>query len=192
MTNTTIGFKTTSMLAQDLSTTFDDIKFDRVDVSNIADAGYLGINKTLKTMQPLLQPANKHSTLITLFMNAIGQMENLPGRELKLMQQCLPLVVPFCAPSGPKSNSNATYIRTAFAKEIFYPTDTMFDEYMKQLDFKTAASDAKLTMKKRNTIIAAWPYRFGKRLGEPGAQEAFDALLADSVTGVEHYVEWQL
>lgn len=78
MTNATINFQATSVLAQDLSTTFDDNSFDRVNVSNMADECYLGIHKILKATQPLLQPTNKHATLITLFMNAIRRMESQP------------------------------------------------------------------------------------------------------------------
>lgn len=50
-------------------------------VSNIADAGYLGIYKTLNCMIPLLQSPleNPHATLITLFMNAVD--ENMTEAE---------------------------------------------------------------------------------------------------------------
>ncbi len=42
-------------------------------MGNISDEGYLGINMTLKTFAPLLQPVsiNPHATLITLFLNAV-------------------------------------------------------------------------------------------------------------------------
>lgn len=111
---------------------------------------------------------------------------------MKLIQQRLLLIKPFCGPAVPKGTSDPAFLRMSFAKEIFYPTDKMFDDYMKQLDFKMAASDAKITMKKRNSIIAEWPCRFEKRYGEAGAEEAFDRQLADLVTSAEHYVEWRL
>lgn len=50
-------------------------------MSNIADGGYLGIQRTIGLMVPLLQGPliNPHATLITLFMNAVD--ENTTDRE---------------------------------------------------------------------------------------------------------------
>jgi hypothetical protein len=56
--------------------------------------------------------------------------------------------------------------------------------------FKSAASDAGLIMKKKNTIIESWPLRLKARPGDVGAQEEFDLLLSSSSSGTEHYVEW--
>jgi hypothetical protein len=49
--------------------------FDRIEVSNISDQGWLGIHRTLFYMIPLLQNPieNPHATLITLFMNAVEE-----------------------------------------------------------------------------------------------------------------------
>lgn len=45
-------------------------------------------------------------------------------------------------------------------------------------------------MKDGNTVVEAWPYRFAKGAGEPGAQEAFDRLERSWAVGGERYVEW--
>ncbi|KAK5701102.1 hypothetical protein LTR17_022899 [Elasticomyces elasticus] len=49
--------------------------FARIEVSNIADVGYLGLGRTVGYLGPLLQrpQENPHVTLITLFMNAMGE-----------------------------------------------------------------------------------------------------------------------
>ncbi|GCB19351.1 SET domain and MYND-type zinc finger protein 6 [Aspergillus awamori] len=49
--------------------------FDRVDVSNVSDQGYLGIHRTLNATVPLLQTPvdNPHATLITFFLNAVNE-----------------------------------------------------------------------------------------------------------------------
>lgn len=46
-----------------------------LQVSNIADQGWLGIHRTLLMAVPLLQPShyNPHATLLTLFMNAVDE-----------------------------------------------------------------------------------------------------------------------
>lgn len=53
-----------------------------LQVSNIADTGYMGIYWTLNCMIPLLQTPldNPHATLITLFMNAVD--ENITDAEI--------------------------------------------------------------------------------------------------------------
>jgi hypothetical protein len=56
--------------------------------------------------------------------------------------------------------------------------------------FKSAAKGARLTMKKKNTIVELWPLRLTTRPGDIGAQEEFDLLLSSSSSGVERYVEW--
>lgn len=53
--------------------------FDRIDVSNISDENYVGINKVLEGWAPLLNKANKHATLITLFIN--WHLNLMPGEE---------------------------------------------------------------------------------------------------------------
>jgi hypothetical protein len=67
--------------ASDLPTHLNENSFDRIEVSNISDAGYLGIHKTVGIMSPLLRSpsVNSHATLITLFMNLVD--ENLTNQD---------------------------------------------------------------------------------------------------------------
>jgi len=52
--------------------------FDRIEVSNIVDGGYLGLERTLTTLVPWLKPAdvNPHATLLGLFLNAVAECED--------------------------------------------------------------------------------------------------------------------
>lgn len=45
------------------------MKFDRIDVSNICDDNYLGLDQILTDWSPLLNDKNKYSALITCFIN---------------------------------------------------------------------------------------------------------------------------
>ena len=70
-----------------------------LQVSNISDAGYMGIGKTVAYLTPLLQhpSKNSHATLLTLFMNAVAEMvEQTKGAEsleleMKRVLQYMPL-----------------------------------------------------------------------------------------------------
>ncbi|KAI6080278.1 hypothetical protein F4821DRAFT_273945 [Hypoxylon rubiginosum] len=70
--------------------------FDRIDVGNICDNGYIGIESTLKTFGPLLQPSsiNPHATLVTLFLNAVA--------EMRMMADNLTPFVPSPLTEGPR------------------------------------------------------------------------------------------
>jgi hypothetical protein len=66
-------------------------------VSNIADAGYLGIRGTLAALTPLLEPPerNPKATLITLFLNAVMEIakagdEKDSIKNMKLLMDYLP------------------------------------------------------------------------------------------------------
>jgi len=57
-------------------------------------------------------------------------------------------------------------------------------------NFKTAATEAGLMMKKKNTIVKPWPLRLTLGPEDAGAQEEFDLLLSSCSSGIERYVEW--
>ena len=51
------------------------MKFDRIDVSNISDENYVGLENCLKYAKPLLNPKNPHAKLITTLMNWVQGTE---------------------------------------------------------------------------------------------------------------------
>jgi hypothetical protein len=98
-----------------------------VQVSNISDAGYLGIYHTLVIL-PLLQGplTNPHTTLITLFMNVVD--ENLTDEDGTLdtstgtrLLQYHPLMEPLTM------MSEADTIKMSFAYGIVATYDHVFD-----------------------------------------------------------------
>ena len=56
--------------------------FDRVEVSNILDRSYVGIERTLKAWGPLLNPKNQHSVLIGSFINWVGDHPGAKAKDL--------------------------------------------------------------------------------------------------------------
>lgn len=67
----------------------------------------------------------------------------------------------------------------------------MESRYMVEEKFKELEQKVSVTMKGKPTVIEPWPTALKLRLGQDGAQEEFDLLLASSFTGLERYVEWK-
>ena len=75
--------------AKDLMPKLRGIKFDRIDVSNISDENYVGLDCVIKLSKPLLNNANSNAKLITTLMNwtagtDYGQLINAGGSKLSL------------------------------------------------------------------------------------------------------------
>ena len=178
-----------------LNQSAEKMAFDRVEVANIVDMPYLGLDKTLRTFGPLLRKAaeNPHATLIALFMNAIHYAEKNLGDSYieNSLRLAMKKVVQFLPVKETSINrTSAAMVRMMLAKDIFRDLDHLFTYYMKLADFSKAIREAGMMMRARNTVIDPWPLRFRKEYGEPGAQEAFDRLMSSSSSGNERYVEW--
>ena len=144
----------------------------------------------MRASRPLLNPENQKSLVLSLFMNAIGIMEQYGGPTQ--MARTLKIAAKYFNSGVPSNAHDPVFLRTSAAKCLFFPFDEWFEEYMKLEDFNGAASSNRMTMKKRNTIMPKWPYRLKKKYGQAGAQEEFEELHESSCSGGERYVEWQL
>ena len=173
----------------------EKVTFDRVEVANIVDMPYLGLDQTLQTLGPLLRMTaeNPHATLIALFMNATHHAEKDLGDNYiqDSMRLAMKKVVQFLqVKQTPFNRTSAAMVRMMLAKDIFRDLDHLFTHYMKLTGFSKASREAGMTMRTRNTVIDPWPLRFRKEYGEAGAQEEFDRLMSSSSSGNERYVEW--
>ena len=64
-----------------------NMQFDRIDVSNISDENYVGLDACLKLSKPLLKVTNPCSKLITTFMNWTARTEfGLMSNSLNLIK----------------------------------------------------------------------------------------------------------
>ncbi|KAI1097627.1 hypothetical protein F4804DRAFT_159157 [Jackrogersella minutella] len=167
-------------------------QFDRIDVNNITDKCYLGIDTTLEIFGPLLKPSNinPHATLITLFVNAVAEMvifgdfidfehpADLTRKALQYMPEL-----------GPCSITN--HVKILRSRTLLQDIDIYFDRYMFVLGFANAAKVAGLHMKDKHTIIDPWPMRVSRGRLTKKDQEYFALLLASCHTGQARYVEWR-
>ena len=172
--------------------------FDRIEVSNIADEGFLGLLRTLQTFGPLLKRPNHNpnASLITLFLNACEIADREMGNDANkaILEQQLKQAVSYfhldpLQVLGMRNDSVMT-MRIMMARSLLRDYDRIFEFYTDQLDFSKLADSAGVKMRKRNKVVEAWPMRLQKKYGEDGADEEFGALMASSHTGAERYVEW--
>ena len=171
----------------------EENRFDRIDVSNIIDANYLGVHTTLKAVRPLLRQDSKYATVVSLFLNALQETAQYHQGDLSNMNRTLKLSSKYLGMGGPPEGVNdPEFLRMSAARQIFSPHEDWFREYVTKYNVEQAAAHQGMVMKDKNTVISKWPYRLKKRLGENGAQEEFDALLASGLSGTECYVEWKL
>ncbi|KAI9714053.1 MAG: hypothetical protein M1812_006500 [Candelaria pacifica] len=171
-----------------------DSAFDRIEISNIADANYIGLEKSLSTFGPLLKTPkqNSHAILITLFMNAVEQAKRARGYDIEAMMTGMQKVsqfLPYPLPTSQNSCDPAA-LRASAARDIVQDYDKLWDQYMRMLDFPAIVKKMGMKPKVDNTVIKAWPMRLYKNHGEPGAQEAFDKVMESGSSGNERYVEW--
>lgn len=173
-------------------------RFDRIEVSNIADEAYLGIRKTLATFAPLLKKrdVNPKATLLTPFLNACEMADRMMGndRNSRIVEQQLKDVLAYtkASPLSILNPASAEMLKFAAAKDLVRDFDQIFGYYMDRFGFGACAQSAGVRIKAKNTIIEAWPMRLRKKPGEEGAEEDFERLLASTCIGAERYVEWTL
>ena len=81
-----VSFSCFCLDATELSKFTEDALFDRIETSNIADAGWLGTFKTIACFGKLLKPlsVNPHATLIILYMNAVPETATKAERRADL------------------------------------------------------------------------------------------------------------
>ncbi|PYI11901.1 hypothetical protein BO78DRAFT_440822 [Aspergillus sclerotiicarbonarius CBS 121057] len=168
--------------------------FSRIEVSNISDAGYMGIHETLFSMLPLLQTPldNPHATLITLFMNAVEDTltigDRLEGLASHVTKRRLLRYLPNGPPTSPHSPE---MVKLTAAHPMVTSYDYVFDRYSNIFSFREVGGVLSAAIKERHTIVDKWPFKLKLRPGQPGAQEEFDRCIGTNHTGKERYVEWE-
>ncbi|KAJ6276567.1 hypothetical protein J3E71DRAFT_187021 [Bipolaris maydis] len=168
--------------------------YDRVEVSNISDAGYLGTRRVLSLFAPLLQATadNPDATIITCYLNAVMEMANMTGMadtmpDMDFLVQYLPGSLDIVK----VLRQGADFYKVWDSRTLALDAENYFQMYMKLQEFESAASRAGLMMKERNTIVEPWPLRLKLKPHEVGSQEEFDLLLSSCSSGIEHYTEWR-
>ncbi|KAL8375616.1 hypothetical protein RB595_006946 [Gaeumannomyces hyphopodioides] len=190
-------------------------KFDRIETSNICDAGHMGIESTLDTLGPMLKDShvNEKATIVTLFVNAVPEMAASlhPALEIQEAHELCEKVAPYLekptlanprasimsmasmadAMASMEDAITAFTVRSIVARNMARDMDMFFAAYMKRLRFDNVGITRGVEMKEKNTIVEKWPMRFG--FNGPTSKGKKDLALALSAhhVGHERYVEWK-
>ncbi|KAL5395027.1 hypothetical protein PMIN03_013038 [Paraphaeosphaeria minitans] len=205
----TISFQLLATDAVDLPNYLTDIKFDRIEVSNICDRGYLGPLRTLSIFSPFLKPKtqNPRAALLLLFLNVVGEEDDqiitraIRAHRSRLVKKYFSNMEPCLvnAALGEGGLASMQYITTpefvllVDAMTYWDDFDVKFARFLEDADpvaqkptsLKELAAKHGLRIKDKHTIMPPWPYRASEKM----TREEFDVLLAESTCGHERYVE---
>ncbi|KAK3053334.1 hypothetical protein LTR09_005503 [Extremus antarcticus] len=177
---------------------FKDLPFDRIEVSNISDRGYMGVREVIAHLSPLLRAPqdNPHATLITLFMSAVSDSwttkEGGKSSDAELLRASLYLGRPVFETTGPPIlKSDPFYALIMASMQLVRNGDEYCDKYMTTYKFKNVERDFGVAMKEPHTVLGKWPLGLKIPPRQPGWKEEFEQLRATYSRGVERYVEWK-
>ncbi|KAF5854000.1 hypothetical protein GGP41_006766 [Bipolaris sorokiniana] len=195
-----ISFRLFNMDAQDIGPYLDDMKFDRIEISNICDRGYVGPHTCLQIFSRLLKPTsqNPKATLLMLFINAAVEIDheaNPQGdiQSLVPAMERLKKYIPFDKSrvnmnrAGMNPGPHPDLILRITCSDMFKPWDKHFDVFMDECRITQFATLCGMAIKEKHTIVQPWPYRVENQT----TKKDFDVLRASSTTGFERYMEFQ-
>ncbi|KAF2623920.1 hypothetical protein BU25DRAFT_349343 [Macroventuria anomochaeta] len=190
-----ISFQMSCMDARDLGPYLQDMKFDRIEISNICDRGFLGPHSCVQIFSPLLKlrSDSPKAALLMLFLNAATETENANKgsdkwrsdlmRAARRLDKYMPLDR---TELGHITNAgDPGFIRRTSCHDMFKDWEHWFDCFLKDSEFATFAHIHGLKIRKKHAIVEPWPYKIGVRT----TKKEFDILRAGSVTGYERYIE---
>ncbi|KAF2797239.1 hypothetical protein K505DRAFT_358599 [Melanomma pulvis-pyrius CBS 109.77] len=175
------------------------ILFDRIEVSNICDRGYVGPATVLQSFGPLLKPKsqNPKATLLMLFINAVREVERCKKRasneeQLRQAMEYMDMgkLVANEVLEGGAANMNMLkpeIVRIASTIGMFGDFDGFFTKFLSEVSMPTLARASGVRIKKSQTIINPWPFR----VTDTTTKEEFQQMCNDSTTGHERYMEFE-
>ncbi|KJX98201.1 hypothetical protein TI39_contig428g00014 [Zymoseptoria brevis] len=193
----TFAFSFTNIDAKELPAALKHQHFDRIETSNIADVGYLGIARVLDKLGPLLRPhaENPHATLLAFFMNAVKFIDyESPDQKIKV-REAGEACKYFLNKTRPMAMTDATMVNMMQSASLCRDSEAYFSKYMQKFMFEEMEQHSGelvkggMSMKKQHTIIDKYPYALKIPFNGPGYQEEFDARRAAGLSGGERTIE---
>ncbi|KAF2016823.1 hypothetical protein BU24DRAFT_366243 [Aaosphaeria arxii CBS 175.79] len=206
-----VSFQLLAVNAVDLPRYLNSQQFDRIEVSNICDRGYLGPSTTLATFSSMLKAKSKspRATLLMLFLNAVREEERYCGgafntkttalfnrvvREyLDVEQTLIDAIMGKGDMSSFKHMLSPDFYLVTGLLDLCGDFDTYFKRFLDQvgsekgISMSDVARQHGVRIKSENTIMELWPYR----LTESMTKEEVMLLLAEGTTGHERYMEFE-
>ncbi|KAF5026431.1 hypothetical protein F66182_1496 [Fusarium sp. NRRL 66182] len=196
ISSSSVAFELFQVDASELPGHLENRSFDRIEVSNISDGGYLGIHQTVGIMSPLLQAPNNnpHATLITLFMNLVD--ENMTEQDQRadatMQSPSTKRLLKFLPPNHPPtSRHDPDIIKFTYARDYVRTFDHIFDRVANMFQLSRFPQFMGVAMKEKHTIVEKWPFRLTLEPGQKEAKEEFDLMMRGGASGKERYMEWK-
>ncbi|KAJ5063441.1 hypothetical protein J3E72DRAFT_413919, partial [Bipolaris maydis] len=195
-----ISFRLFNMGAQDIGPYLGDMKFDRIEISNVCDRGYVGPHTCLQLFSQLLKPIsqNPNATLLMLFINAAVEVDHEvnPQGDLQSLAPAMERLkeyIPFDKSlvsmnrAGMHLAAHPDLVLRTTCSDMFKPWDKYFNMFMDECRITQFATLCGMTIKKKHTIVQPWPYR----VENTTTKQEFNILCASSTAGFERYMEFQ-
>ncbi|CCM01082.1 uncharacterized protein FIBRA_03130 [Fibroporia radiculosa] len=152
----------------------DQIRFDRIDASNVMDPHYLGIEPVAKVWGPLLKHTN-HATLVGHFINWVSRQRNANPSDADIPRLMRRLVsdnrIKMSPPSSsPRVGRELTEICAQLSCNAVHDNSKAFDDYLDSQGIDYVLSTSGLKRKRKHTIV---PHRLGGSFESPSALPTF-------------------
>ncbi|KAF4626461.1 hypothetical protein G7Y89_g11691 [Cudoniella acicularis] len=164
----------------------EESQFDRIEVSNICDRGYLGPEKILSTFSPLLKSKiiNLKAVLLMLFLNAVSEVYyNDPNSEQRFNESRLliqkfipvtPITLITMIVGGASIMTSPEMIRISSCYTMFGDFEKAFGTFLKDVQIHKLTKKYRIKIKEKHSIIEPWPLR----VTEKTTKEEFEIRLA--------------
>lgn len=167
-----------------------DVRFDRIEVSNIVDGGYVGVEGTLAAVGPLLRENNPYAAVVSLFMNAVHLVQQSRSRQV-FPDLAATAIAYLPRPLQLHNIFDPRVIQFTTTAEYCSPWADWFDEYFESFQLKEEARKHGFKAREKHTIVPKLPWRFkGDRSDIEGSRARLLRLQESNLFGGERYVEW--
>ncbi|KAF2470499.1 uncharacterized protein BDR25DRAFT_325695 [Lindgomyces ingoldianus] len=173
------------------------VLFDRIELANICDRGYIGPENTLLTFSPLLKPKNQNpkATMLMLFLNAVQEGERLSGGPssvdfpsiLGKLKKYIRIDEFKLLPIFGPGSGNPELVRITSCFSMFADFDKYFRRFLRDVRMDQLAKKFGMRIKNQHSIIEPWPFRVTNNT----TKHEFEILCAANTIGHERYVEWE-
>ncbi|KAF1928848.1 uncharacterized protein M421DRAFT_61946 [Didymella exigua CBS 183.55] len=168
-------------------------RFDRIEISNICDRGYIGPQACFMAFSPLLKDksANSKASMLMLFLNAVKEIDHTSSDTVsKQLRMSMAMnrtrkYLPIHKYTPPTSYGDPDLIRRTSCLDALTDYSGVFETFLRDELIAEGARANGLKIKDKHTIVEPWPYKVGMR----ATKKEFDILVAGSTSGYERYME---
>jgi len=166
--------------------------FDRIDVSNITDRGWVGLPDTLSSLGRLLKSRteNPHATLLTLFLNYHAEADMLSPPSEAESSAAIFAIAKLLTSRPMRSHLDPLIAKLAYLNRTFRDTDKQWAVYTHATGFWDAARAAGMKKREKGRIIEELPFKLDPGKSNEALLEQLDLMELGQLAGHERYVEW--